>query len=398
MAADAYTDLPQVASYTGLEIVSLSMNSLPFIVDQDTDGDLLADSWEMYHFGTLAFDGFANSDGSLYSLAQEYLEGTDPRSSTSSPPVGPTALQFQDFQIFGDPLYQLVARWPSRYASAVNVAFETSEDLAIWDTITPLPAFEEGGGLFFRSFSIDRIGGARFRLDGREVGLDVRAGVAAAAVQVELHRLRVQRRAVVEHDARADLQHHRRRVGVGPFGHAGLGLQRVVVPLDQRVVDRPQVGVVAAGPAGGRIEARRIGVARDPQDAAAYTRAGLEVVFRPSDEKIKDGKANADTKSFFDMKKYATEEERRSDMGKWETVLHSAKNMRGSTLNNPVFDIHYNAREAGHKANGAEKIRYALIITVEAPKHADLYNEILRAYAKTLVPIQPQVSLPIRIR
>ncbi len=136
----------------------------------------------------------------------------------------------------------------------------------------------------------------------------------------------------------------------------------------------------------------------DPQDAAAYTRAGLEVVFRPSDEKIKDGKANADTKSFFDMKKYATEEERRSDMGKWETVLHSAKNMRGSTLKNPVFDIHYNAREAGHKANGAEKIRYALIITVEAPKHADLYNEILRAYAKTLVPIQPQVSLPIRIR
>jgi hypothetical protein len=136
----------------------------------------------------------------------------------------------------------------------------------------------------------------------------------------------------------------------------------------------------------------------DPQDAAAYTRAGLEVVFRPSDEKIKDGKANADTKSFFDMKKYATEEERRSDSGKWETVLHSAKNMRGSSLKNPVFDIHYNAREAGGRATGAEKIRYALIITVEAHKHADLYNEILRAYAKTLVPIQPQVSLPIRVR
>lgn len=136
----------------------------------------------------------------------------------------------------------------------------------------------------------------------------------------------------------------------------------------------------------------------DPQDAAAYTRAGLETVFRPNDEKIKDGKANADTKGFFDLKKYATEEERRSDMGKWETVLHGSKRMRGSSLNNPVFDIHYNAREAGGRATGAEKIRYALIITVEAPKHADLYNDILRAYAKTLVPIQPQVSLPIRIR
>jgi hypothetical protein len=136
----------------------------------------------------------------------------------------------------------------------------------------------------------------------------------------------------------------------------------------------------------------------DPQDAAAYTRAGLEIVFRPSDKKIKAGKANADTKGFFDMKKYATEQERRSDLGKWETVLHGAKSMRGSSLDNPVFDIHYNAREAGGRASGADKIRYALILTVEAPKHTDLYNEILRAYAKTLVPIQPQVSLPIRVR
>ena len=98
------------------------------------------------------------------------------------------------------------------------------------------------------------------------------------------------------------------------------------------------------------------------------------------------------------MKKYATEQERRSDQGKWETVLHGAKTFRGSSLKNPVFDIHYNARAGGGRANGAEKIRYALILSVEAPKHADLYNEILRAYAKTLVPIQPQVSLPIRIR
>lgn len=136
----------------------------------------------------------------------------------------------------------------------------------------------------------------------------------------------------------------------------------------------------------------------DPQDAAAYTRAGLEVVFRPHDDKVKEGKANAETKSFFDMKQYATEHERRADGGKWETVLHGAKTFLGSSLQNPVFDIHYNAREAGGKAARAEKIRYALIISVEAPRHADLYNDILRAYAETLVPITPQVSLPIRLR
>lgn len=135
----------------------------------------------------------------------------------------------------------------------------------------------------------------------------------------------------------------------------------------------------------------------DPQDAVAYTRAGLEVVFRPSDKKVKEGKTNADTKGFFSMKKYATEEERRSDLGKWETVLHGNKSMRGSSLDNPVFDIHYNAREAGGPTTNAEKIRYALIITVEAPKHVDLYNEILRAYAKTLVPIQPKITLPVRV-
>ncbi|SEN67169.1 S8 family peptidase [Nitrosomonas marina] len=135
----------------------------------------------------------------------------------------------------------------------------------------------------------------------------------------------------------------------------------------------------------------------DPQDAVAYTRAGLEIVFRPNDKKVKKGRLNAETKSFFDMKNYATEEERRSDLGKWETVLHGVKHMRGSSLENPVFDIHYNAREAGAPTTSAEKIRYALIITVNAPKHTDLYNEILRAYAKTLVPIQPSVSLPVRV-
>jgi len=139
----------------------------------------------------------------------------------------------------------------------------------------------------------------------------------------------------------------------------------------------------------------------DPQDASSYTRAGLDIVFRPNAKNIKKNdkneyKKNAETRSFFSASKFATEEERRSDVGKWETVLHGDVGMLGKTLDNPVFDIHYNAREAGAKPVGADKIRYALIITVEAPKHADLYNDILRAYANILMPIQPQVSLPIR--
>lgn len=134
----------------------------------------------------------------------------------------------------------------------------------------------------------------------------------------------------------------------------------------------------------------------DPQDSASYTRAGLGVTFRPNGDKIKEGKANAKTKSFFEKKKFATEDELRSDAGKWETVLHDSKNMYGSSLKDAAFDIHYNAREKGGTADKAEKIRYALIVTVHAPKHPDLFTDILEAYS-ALIEIQPQVTLPVRI-
>lgn len=140
----AYNDLPQIAGYTALEVISLSLTSLPFVVDEDSDGDLLADNWELRHFGTLAYNGFANVDGSGYSLAQEYLEGTEPRCNTISPTVGPIALQFNYFDMVNLPPLQVRAHWPERYASAVNVLLETSEDLITWDTLTPLMATDLG--------------------------------------------------------------------------------------------------------------------------------------------------------------------------------------------------------------------------------------------------------------
>lgn len=152
----AFNDLPQIGGYAALEVISMTVLSLPFVVDEDTDGDLLADSWEYRHFGTLAFDGFAMNDGSGYSLAQEYLEGTDPRSLTSSPPVGPIALQFMFFELANGTPPQLRALWPERYASAVNVGFDTTEDLFTWDTLSPLLATDAGSGWFIRNIAIDR--------------------------------------------------------------------------------------------------------------------------------------------------------------------------------------------------------------------------------------------------
>jgi hypothetical protein len=140
----------------------------------------------------------------------------------------------------------------------------------------------------------------------------------------------------------------------------------------------------------------------DPQDASAYTRAGLDICFRPHSMKLKANKdtgkmkSNADSSSFFESKKFSTEDEQRALWGKWETTLHAEQSKLASSLSDPVFDIHYNARDSGGSATAADKIKYALVITVEADKHPELYNDILQSYASQLVPIQPKISIPIR--
>lgn len=134
----------------------------------------------------------------------------------------------------------------------------------------------------------------------------------------------------------------------------------------------------------------------DVEDAAAYTKAGLTIAFRPHAEKISKGGKSATTKAFFSQQEFRTEQEHRSDLGKWETVLHASHKLLGSSLNEACFDIHYNARDGGANASaGSELIRYALVLTVRAPKHVDLHGDILASHG-LLKAIEPRISLPIR--
>jgi hypothetical protein len=135
----------------------------------------------------------------------------------------------------------------------------------------------------------------------------------------------------------------------------------------------------------------------DPEDAAAYTKAGLEITFRPHKDKKKPGAVEATSQTFFPMAEFRTEAELRTDLGKWETVLHAQANFLAASLYEPVFDVHYNARDGGGLAGvGAQRIRYALVLTVTAPKHPNLHQEILDAHA-VLQALAPQVALPIRL-
>lgn len=134
----------------------------------------------------------------------------------------------------------------------------------------------------------------------------------------------------------------------------------------------------------------------DPQDPLAYTRAGLDIVFRP--HRGKRSKDNPDspqpaTQPFFSTEKlYKTEQELR-DSHKWETTRHAVKRYEKADLLEPCFDVHYNARAAGRFTRAAGKIPYALVVTIHCPSARDLYNQIRQRYRalKPLVPVTVQV-------
>jgi hypothetical protein len=137
----------------------------------------------------------------------------------------------------------------------------------------------------------------------------------------------------------------------------------------------------------------------DPQDPVNYTRAGLDVVFRPHGDKFgksEKGKAkNPKTRSFFTQRKFAGEDELRRDAHKWEPCIRASETFLASSLQDPVFDIHYNARRGGMSYLSAKPIEYALVVTIEA-KDAQLYNKIAQRYRTILEPLRPVIQIPIR--
>lgn len=137
----------------------------------------------------------------------------------------------------------------------------------------------------------------------------------------------------------------------------------------------------------------------DPQDSSAYTKAGLDIKFRPHvDKKANMNAKNPKTDSFFPASEWRTEQEQRSDLAKWETVLHGKQSYNGSSLKGSTFDIHYNARAgAGNAYRGdAALIPYALVLTLKAPKHLNIYEDILAAHSR-LQALESRLAIPVRV-
>lgn len=140
----------------------------------------------------------------------------------------------------------------------------------------------------------------------------------------------------------------------------------------------------------------------DPSFPNAYTRAGLEIAFRPNSDKFNtydNGKvsAHAATKSFFNAKNMKISEfELREEGHKWEPCLKASQRFQASTLKDPCFDIYYHNRYEGMPQDDPKPIPYALVISIRAPKVSNLYDRVVRTYMNQLIPLQPKTRIQIR--
>jgi len=133
----------------------------------------------------------------------------------------------------------------------------------------------------------------------------------------------------------------------------------------------------------------------DPQDAPAYTRGGMETFMRPHAERYGHALAtNPSTKSFFNVAQLgAVGLPSRAHL--WETTMRRTQRFQASSLHEPVFDMHHNARDAGAPATAADDLSYALVVSVSAPRMRDLYNGVVRRYRTQLEVLAPQAEIEV---
>jgi hypothetical protein len=133
-----------------------------------------------------------------------------------------------------------------------------------------------------------------------------------------------------------------------------------------------------------------------------YTESGFEVIFRKHSQKFTqypDGRISrhpTSTSFFCEGGMYGQGEYALREGGiKWEPCLKRSRTFRSNTLFQPCFDIFYINREEGLPKNNVRPIPYSLLITINAPKVPDLYNQIVRNYNNILIPIQPRLRVHI---
>ncbi len=122
---------------TPLEVISVSLLSLPEQLDDDFDNNLLADVWEEYFFGTKGNNPFATGLGGK-SLVQLYLDGADPErgSDTAIADLFPRRLSLRPVSFvprYGGPTpqpgWELGWKFPAAYSQHFRFGLESTDSL-----------------------------------------------------------------------------------------------------------------------------------------------------------------------------------------------------------------------------------------------------------------------------
>lgn len=124
---------------TRLEVISLTLLSLPDHQGTDSDGNLLVDQWEQIFFGETGQNPYAIGAGGK-SLIQLYLDGTAPdvNSDTAVADLSPPRVRVEMNEIQE---FSLHWEFPGDYAPYFNYTVETNTDL-----VSPFqPQYTAGG-------------------------------------------------------------------------------------------------------------------------------------------------------------------------------------------------------------------------------------------------------------
>ena len=130
--------------------------------------------------------------------------------------------------------------------------------------------------------------------------------------------------------------------------------------------------------------------ATDPAHSLNYTKAGLNVIFRP---------VNGDKRTvpFFNQDNFDSEDDLRRDAQKWEACLSRERRFNRGTLSDPVFDIEYLTRDEGRSVptKDQDPLPYVLIVTVSVANTPGVYNSVLQRY-KSLQPVRLATQVQIK--
>ncbi len=136
----------------------------------------------------------------------------------------------------------------------------------------------------------------------------------------------------------------------------------------------------------------------DPNAPGSYTRSAIEVTLRPNMEKFRDKKSTRpNSMPFFDHGRYESEMTLRDFGLKWDTVMSGEKSLLADkSIREPFFELHYIPREGMSPYYVTDRMPYALVVTVKAPKSTDIYAKVCTRYKGKIRPIS-EVSVPIPV-